>query len=179
MNRTLLAGLGLGALALCLACPSNAPPPKAGGKELAADLSKLPPDFKLDLPTAPIAARKSNVPVQHADRSHSVSGVFGQRAALLGKEVTVTGFLVELKVPQKAKAGEKFTPAHLFLADAPTPTDTTPRLLVADFEPEQVEELEVGMRYRFTGTYSRSSGSRFSRTEGLLSFKSVTPAAGP
>ena len=85
VNTVWLVGL---ALALA-ACTSNAPPKKTGPQEAAADLSKLPPGFKLDLPTAPISPKKNDVPARFPDGAWSVSGLLAQKTTLLNTEVTV------------------------------------------------------------------------------------------
>jgi hypothetical protein len=129
----------------------------------------LPPGFKLDLPTAPIVIRKPDVPVQYADGSYSVYGLLTKRSEVLGKEVHVSAFIVELNAPKKPKC-PPCQPPHLYLADAAKPADDAQRLLVADFTPIQVKKLSPGERYRFSGKFQTTSLSRFSRAEGLLSF---------
>jgi hypothetical protein len=132
--------------------------------------ASLPSGFKLDLPTAPIVVQKSNVPVQHPDGSYSVFGLLERKIELLGKGVTVLAHVVELNAPKKPTC-PPCTPPHLYLADSARPGDSDPRLLVADFEPKQVKRLRIGIRYQFTGQFQTTSLSRFSRAEGLLSFK--------
>jgi hypothetical protein len=172
--RTLERRLLLAAMLFQAACPGKSAPKKAGAPEPLAELRRLPMDFKLDLPTARIVPRKPPVPTQFPDGSYSVQGLFSRREALLGKEVTVSGVLVEVKTPKKRDCEEtKCTPPHLYLADDAKAPEFRSRLLVADFEPAQVRNFSSGQRYLVTGSFVTTSTSRFSRTEGLLSFKSA------
>jgi hypothetical protein len=135
----------------------------------------LPAGFRLDLPTAPIVVKKPDVPVQYADGSFSVYGLLAKKKEILGKDVRVSAFVVELNAPKKRKCPPSCTPPHLYLADAAKPADDAQRLLVADFTPQQVKKIQTGERYRFTGKFQTTSVSQFSRAEGLLSFNGAQP----
>jgi hypothetical protein len=134
--------------------------------------SALPPGFRLDLPTAPIVVKRPTVPVQYPDGSYSVQGLFSRRRDLLNKEVRVTGYVVEIHAQKEPKEGP-YTPPHLYLADDSAPKEDARRLLVSDFTVEQAKEVQPGERFRVRGNYQITSRSRFSRTEGVISFKGI------
>ena len=157
-------------VALGAACSGRAPPKKVSPEPAG---ERLPPGFKLDLPTAPIVPKKVLVPAQYPDGAYSVHGLLTQKDALLGKDVTVSGFIIKLHVPTEKECEAGCTPAHLYLADAAGAADGAKQLLVADFEDEQVKELSAGGKTTVVGNFVKQSQSRFSRTEGLVSFKSI------
>lgn len=164
--RVLFAGVVLAA-----ACSGKAPQRKSAAEPANAS-EKLPPGFKLDLPTAPIVPKKSLVPAQYPDGAYSVQGALAKRDPLNGRDVSVSGFVVKVHVPTEEECEAGCTPAHLYLADSADVTEGK-QLLVADFEAAQAEALTKGAKVTVVGQLVKQSTSGFSRTEGLLSFKSL------
>jgi hypothetical protein len=163
----------LAALVAAQGCTTDKYNPRQKLAELDAGIpaAQLPPGFRLNLPTAPIVVTKPDTPIQYPDGSYSVYGVWKQKSELMGKEVQVAAYVVELYAPKKP-ACPPCTPPHLYLADKSRPPEDARRLLVADFTPEQVDKVREGERYRFSGNLQTMSLRGFGRSEGLLSFKS-------
>jgi hypothetical protein len=156
-----------------LGCPSGDGGATIGGDE--PEQVQLP-QIKVNLP-APPSFQKDHAPERYTDSSYSVYGLRKDIKNLLGKKVKVKGFLIEVYECPPAPKGSTDKPCdkpHLFLGDrSNSPKEEA--LIITDY-PKQDEkskskkkqEYTVGAQYIFGGTFSRSSGTGFSHSEGLL-----------
>lgn len=156
----------LSALALT-ACPTESS--DTGARIGASDPKQTElPRVEVKLPPSPTFA-KEHSPEAYSDGSLSVFGVRKSAESKLGQEVTIRAHVVDVyQCPPcpKGMACKPCSEPHFWIADRPN-VDRDKALMVVDL-PEKKPAVEVGKRYLFVGTFSKSSASGFKASDGLL-----------
>jgi hypothetical protein len=135
-------------------------------------VAALPP-IKVDLPPAPSFAA-SDVPLKHPDGVLTVHGLRKGKTELLGKDIKVRAFLLEVyqcPVCPKGQTCKLCDQPHFFLGDK-ADTRKEKALMVVDYlMPKQKPPiLTVGKQYDVDGTFNINSPTGFGSSEGLLVF---------
>jgi hypothetical protein len=165
--------LGLALASLLAACDTSDGGASLGGEDpQQAQLPKI----KVNLPPPP-SFKKDTPPEMYPDSSYSVYGLRENMETTLNENVRVKGFVVEVyecpKCPRGAKCKECDKP-HFWIADrANAPKDQA--LIVTDYPKKDPDtrkktEFDVGSQYYVTGVFSKTSGTGFSSSDGLLIF---------
>jgi hypothetical protein len=131
------------------------------------------PGIKVELPPPP-AFSEENQPLTNADGTSTIFGLRKAHEKLLGKEVKVNAFLLEVyqcPVCPKGQTCKLCDQPHFFLGDKPD-TKKEKTLMVVDYlMPKQKPPfLTLGKRYTIEGTVARNSPTGFASSEGLLLF---------
>ena len=143
-------------------------------------------------------------PVTFPDQSYSVYGLRRRESTTMDTDVTVTGYIARVYVPDVCPEGHTCpAPAapHIWIADARGETDDTHLLIVAGYaenqiaideardaeahnHPQPTEEesgqvpiptdFYVGAKLTVHGHFARISSSGFNVSEGLLEYRSHT-----
>jgi hypothetical protein len=186
-------------LALCLiptlgACEGHA----------AADLQiERLPDVSPSLPNVPTLPPPPH-PVTYADSSYSAYGVRRRESVTMNSDVAVTGYIVAIYAPPECPQGRTCpTPAapHLWIADTRGEAAESDRLMVVGYAESQFQideaveqarrgrytppdpetgllpvptDFFVGNKVKFSGRFTRISGSGFNVSEGLLEYHGHT-----
>ena len=125
---------------------------------------------QLDLPPVPPMEALSIVS-QYPDDSYSVSGLLQRRAELFDQPVVLTAIVRELYAcdPETAEPSAPGRTGclrpHLWVTDT---LRSQTRMLVVGEPSAEVEALQVGARYQFTGHYVRQTAGHLSAEEGLV-----------
>jgi hypothetical protein len=132
------------------------------------------PKIKVNLPPPP-SFQKDNAPETYPDSSYSVYGLRKNIKTKINTQVRLKGFLLELyecpECPKGATCPDCRKP-HFWLSDrANGPKEKA--LLVTDYPQEdpltkKKMVFEAGAQYYVTGTYSKTSGTGFSASDGLV-----------
>lgn len=165
------------------------------GASANVEVEKLP-DITPNLPEVPTLPPPPH-PVQYDDQSYSVFGVRRAMRRTLDTDVSVTGYIVQVfQAPDcnpKRSECPPPPPPHFFLADTPTETDATKRLLVAGYAENQAEvdkamrrarrvrrrangegaipvDLYPHAKVKVSGKFAHVSGSGFQSSEGVLDY---------
>jgi len=156
-------------------------------------------NFTPNLPSVPIVPPPP-FPITYGDGTYSVSGARRKINQLVNSEISVTGYIVDQYKPPECPKGEVCPPPsmpHLWLADDLTEKNPNRWLTVVgyggsqqaiDDERERIrlgKPLEVipgtyptpivydwmtGQKYTIKGNFTRSSGTGFLRSDGLLEY---------
>ena len=135
------------------------------------------PQIKVNLPPSP-SFQKEHAPETYPDAAYSVYGVRKQGATTLNKDVRVKGYITEVYECAPCPKGQTCKTCdkpHFFLSDrANGPKEEA--LMVVDYPKEEPKtrkktKFETGMQYFVAGTFSKTSGTGFSNSDGLLVFK--------
>lgn len=142
------------------------------------------PKIKVNLPPPP-SFQKEHAPEMFPDSSYSVYGLRKNIKSKINTKIRVKGFLLEVyecpECPQgtDCKACRK---PHLWISDrANGPKEKS--LLVTDYPKEDPEtkkatEWQVGGQYYVNGIFSKTSGTGFSASDGLLIFSDAQLVGG-
>jgi hypothetical protein len=134
------------------------------------------PQIKVNLPPSP-SFQKEHAPESYPDSAYSVYGVRRQIATTLNKEVRVKGYITEVyecpPCPTK-NCPKQCDKPHFYLSDrANGPKEEA--LMVVDYPKEDAKKkkttFDVGVQHYVSGTFSKTSGTGFSNSDGLLIFK--------
>lgn len=126
------------------------------------------PGVEVKLPLAP-SFTKEHSPEAYSDGSLSLFGVRKSIESKLGQEVIIRAHVVDVyQCPPcpKGMACKPCSEPHFWIADRPN-VERDKALMVVDL-PEKKPKVEVGKRYLFSGTFSKSSASGFKASDGLL-----------
>jgi hypothetical protein len=142
----ILAGALLGAGCEQITSASDA---KTEAEQLPEIVPNLP-----EVPTLP----PPPFPTTYDDDSYSVYGLRSRMTKLLGTDLAVTGYIVEIYEPppctmRKKEECPKAAAPHMFIADAADQTDRAEQLIVVGYADNQ-EQLERARRGRKTTTIS-------------------------
>jgi hypothetical protein len=172
-SRKLVLLLGL---AFGVGCGSNAGP----GTSLSEPEVKSATDVKVELPPPPSFI--SDIPPEYPDGTHSIRGLRKEKAELLGKEVKIKGYLLEVYHCPVCPRGHTCKPCSkpYFLLGDKASTKKEKALLVVDYiSPKQRPPvLTVGKQYNIGGQFQISSPSGFGSSEGLLVFSEMVDDQG-
>lgn len=154
---------------------------KEGGSIIGSDESQTQlPQIKVNLPPPP-SFQKDNPPVTYPDASMSVYGLRKDMKANLNQQRRVKGFLLEeYSCPECPKDDKNCTcrKPHFWLSDrANGPKDKA--LLVTGYpkkDPKTKKKMTfvTGAQYVVTGIFSKTSGTGFSVSDGLLIYSDAT-----
>lgn len=137
------------------------------------------PQIRVNLP-APPSFQKDHAPELYPDGAYSIFGLRKNIKNTLNQQVRIKAFLLEVYECPECPKGTECKPCrkpHLYLADrASGPKDKS--LLVTDYPKEDPEtkkktEFQVGAQYYVAGVFSKSSGTGFSDSDGLLIFSNA------
>jgi hypothetical protein len=181
MKRMRLGALLLLSVFSLLRCqPNNEGGSRIGGSEQEqVQLSKI----SVSLPPSP-SFQKEHAPERYTDSSYSVYGLRKNIKDTIDKQVRVKGFIIEVYECPPCPKGTT-CPAcnkpHLFLGDRAN-SSKEDALLVADFpleDPKTKKKLtfDTGMQYFVTGVFSKTSGTGFSSSDGLLVYSEAKKAS--
>jgi len=173
-----MAMIKLGVVMLLFGLPLLGCPSGEKGSSIGAEGPEQThlPQIRVNLPPPP-SFQKEHAPERYTDSSYSVYGLKKNIATTLSKQVRVKGFLRELyecPVCPKGATCKACDKPHFWLADrASGPKQEA--LLVSDYpklDPQTKKKIsfEVGASYYVMGTFSKSSPTGFSNSEGLLVF---------
>lgn len=167
----------LGAIFLALVlvgCSSDSGGARIGGDETE---QVTLPQIKVNLPPSP-SFQKEHAPETYPDSAYSVYGVRKRSATTLNKDVRVKGYITEVyECPPcpKGQTCKTCDKPHFYLSDrANGPKEEA--LMVVDYPKEDPATkkkmtFEVGVQHYVSGTFSKTSGTGFSNSDGLLIFK--------
>ena len=132
------------------------------------------PQIRVNLPPSP-SFQKDHPPEQYTDSSFSIYGLKKKLKDNLEKELRVKGFIIEVyecpPCPKKAECKTCIKP-HFWLADRANGSKED-ALMVVDYPKEDEKTrkkttFDIGTQYFVRGTFSKSSGTGFSTSDGLL-----------
>lgn len=134
--------------------------------------------IKVTLPPSP-DFNKDHPAERYPDQAYSVYGLRKNLKTLLNQQVRVMGYLLEVyECPAcKGKDCKPCDRPHFYLSDKPKdPKEKA--LMVTDYpkqdpKTKQKLQLEVGAQYYVIGSFSRTSGTGFSNSDGLVVFQEM------
>jgi len=159
------------------------------------------PDVTPNLPDVPNLPPPP-FPTTYEDSSYSVWGVRHRIRNTMDTDVTLTGYIVEIYTPPECPDGEvcpRAAAPHLYIADTQGETDHHKALMLVGYAENQTQideavelasrgryeppdpesgilpiptDFAVGNKVKFTGKFTRVSGSGFNNSEGLLEYRS-------
>lgn len=154
-----------------------------GGSLIGDDESRQTqlPQIKVNLPPPP-SFQKDNPPVTYPDGSFSIYGLRKDMKANLNQHRRVKGFLLEEydcpECPDKKDKNCLCRKPHFWLSDrANGPKDKA--LLVTGYpkkDPKTKKKMKfvTGAQYVVSGVFSKTSGTGFSATDGLIIYSDAT-----
>jgi len=167
------------ALLACLGAGCTAG--SGSGATLAEPEATALPPIKVDLPPPPSFAA-SDIPLKLPDGTYTVHGLRKGKAELLGKEVKVKGYLLEVyqcPVCPKGQTCKLCDQPHFFLGDKPDIKKEKALMVVDYLSPKQKPPaLTVGKQYDVAGQFSINSPTGFGSSEGLLVFSKMNDDKG-
>jgi hypothetical protein len=158
------------------------------------------PEVRPNLPAVPTLP-PAPYPLQYTDKSYSVYGLRKKSRDTMDKDVSVTGFIVEVyRAPkcEKDKPCPRAIAPHVWISDVSKETDAAKRLSIVGYADNQdkVDEavakakhgaykpppdetglppiptdFDVGAKIRVRGHFTRLSGTGFNQSDGLLEYQ--------
>ena len=143
------------------------------GAALSSEEATQLPAIKVDLPPPPTFAGE-DLPLAYPDGTVTVFGLRKQHEKLLGKEVKVKAYLLDVYQCPKCPKGQTCRlcdQPHFFVSDSPQGKKEKALMVVDYLTPKQKPPmLTIGKQYVIDGTFSVNSGGGFADSDGLLQF---------
>ena len=139
------------------------------------------PKIKVNLPSPP-SFQKDHAPENYSDGSSSIYGLRKKLRKSLNKAVKVKAYILEVyQCPCDMKKKDcRCDKPHLWLGDRASGVKEKGLMVtgIPKKHPKTRRKMkwQTGIAYYFSGVFSRSSGTGFSSSEGLLIYQEAAPA---